>query len=195
MLLEFATFLLVVQVFALESLSLMISHEEKERYLSAEPAVCPICGAHLQGHGWRNRYVAGLNGCILIIVHRKRCPHCKMTFTLLPRGLHSMRIYDVETIAMSIRSFLEAGHYINSIHVSKTLRKSWTKAFLKRNSQGEAKCRDELLGILGNAQNAFLAAPLALRELAKGEIRSRQNLERYRVPHPRLLLGLRIPSG
>ena len=187
--------MLVVQVFGLESISLMIGQEEKERYLSAEPAACPICGAHLQGHGWRNRYVAGLNGCILILVHRKRCPNCKMTFTLLPKGLHSMRVHDVETIYTAIRSFFEAGHYINSISVSKSLRKSWTKAFLKRNGQGEARGKDELIEMLGNAHNAFLAAPLALKELAKGEIWSRQNLERYRVPHHRLLLGLCIPSG
>lgn len=144
MLLEFATFLLVVQVFGKESTVIAITQTEREKYLSAEPDVCPICGAHLQGHGWRNRYVAGPNGCILILVHRRRCPNCKMTFTLLPKGLHSMRIYDVDIMVTAIRSFLEMGRYINSIAIAKPLRKSWTKAFLKRNSQGEAKGKEEL---------------------------------------------------
>ena len=118
-----------------------------------------------------------------------------MTFTLLPKGLHSMRIYDVDTIVTAIRSFLEMGRYINSIAIEKSLRKSWVNAFLKRNSQGEAKGKDELLAILDKAKNAFLAAPLSLMHLAREEIVSRQNLERYRVPHHRLLLGLCIPSG
>jgi transposase-like protein len=195
MLLEFATFLLVVQVFGQDSIAIAITQAEREKYLSAEPGVCPICGAHLQGHGWRNRYVAGLNGCFMILVHRKKCPSCKMTFTLLPKGLHSMRIYDVDTIVTAIRSFLEMGRYINSIAIEKSLRKSWVNAFLKRNSQGEAKGKDELLAILDKAKNAFLAAPLSLMHLAREEIVSRQNLERYRVPHHRLLLGLCIPSG
>lgn len=195
MLLEFASFLLVVQVFGLESIAIAITQEEKRKYLSTEPETCPICGVHLQGHGWRNRYVVGQNGSILILVHRKRCPSCKMTFTLLPKGLHSMRTYDVDIIATAIRSFLETGHYINSIAVAKPLRKAWVRAFLKRNSQGEAKGKDELHAILDKAQNAFLAAPLSLMHLAREEIVSRQNLERYRVPHHKLLLGLCIPSG
>lgn len=195
MLLEFASFLLVVQVFGQESLAIAITNAEKDKYRSSEPEVCPICKAHLQGHGWRDRYVVGLNGCILILVHRKRCTNCKMTFTLLPEGLHSLRTYDVDIIATAIRSFLETGRYINSIAVAKPLRKSWVKAFLKRNSQGEAKDRDELLAILGKAQNAFFSAPLSLMLLAREEIVSRQNLERYRIPHHKLLLGLCIPSG
>ena len=195
MLLEFASFLLVVQVFGQESLAIAITKADKDRYLSSEPEVCPICKAHLQGHGWRYRYVVGLNGCILILVHRKRCSSCKMTFTLLPKSLHALRTYDVGIIATAIRSFLETGRYINSIAVAKPLRKSWVKAFLKRNSQGEVQDRNELLAILDKTQNAFFATPLSLAHLKREEVLSRQNLERYRVPHHRLLLGLCIPSG
>ena len=195
MLLEFASFLLVVQVFGQESLAIAITQAEKDKYLSFEPETCPICKARLQGHGWRDRYVVGLNGCILILVHRKRCPSCKMTFTLLPKSLHALRTYDADIIATVIRSFLETGRYINSIAVAKSLRKSWVAAFLKRNSQGEAKGKDELLAILDKAQNAFFATPLSLMHLVREEIVSRQNLERYRIPHHRLLLGLCIPSG
>jgi len=108
-----------VQVFGQESLAIAITKAEKEKYLSSEPDVCPVCRSPLQGHGWRERYVVGLNGCILILVHRKRCPSCKMMFTLLPKSLHFLRTYDVDIIATVIRYFLETGRYINSIAVAK----------------------------------------------------------------------------
>lgn len=196
MLLEFASFLLVVQVFGQGSTT-AVSIEEKQRetYLSTEPKACPICAANLHGHGWRNRYVAGLDGCMLILVHRKRCPECRMTFTLLPKGLHAFRIHDVHTISKAIRSYLEMGRYINAIPISKPLRKSWVKAFLHRQSHGERRSRDELLAIFGERPDAFFSAPLCLRKLGLGEVVSRQNLERYRFPHHRLLLGLAMACG
>jgi hypothetical protein len=118
-----------------------------------------------------------------------------MTFTILPKGLHFMRIYDVQSITGAIRSYLETGKYTHSIPIAKSVRKSWLNAFLKRNSQGEAKGKESLLEILDKTQDAFMAAPLALIKLARDEIISRQNLERFRVPHHRLFLGISSSSG
>ena len=195
MLLEFATFFLIMQVFSPEPKVLTIEKSERDRYLALEPSVCPICRSPLQGHGWRCRYVAIVGGWLLIMVHRKRCPACKMTFTLLPKGVHALRLYDVQTIVATISSYLETGRYLNSIPLSKSLRKQWVKAFLRRNADEGCKDNKQLLKILEQTANAFLAAPLALKRLTQSDIFTRQNLERYKVPHQRLRLGLCIPSG
>ena len=195
MLLEFATFLLVLQVFGEHALVRTIPDEERERYLLTEPRICPICGANLHGHGWRDRCANVLNASLLILMHRKRCPQCRMTFTLLPKGLHFMKNFDVLSIAGAIRSFLETGSHATSIPIARSVRECWLRTFLKRNSQGEAKTRESLLEILEKNQDAFLAAPLALIKLARDEIVSRQSLERFRVPHHRLFLGISSSPG
>jgi len=46
---------------------------------------CPACKVMLHGHGWRRRYfINDALESLQIWIHRKLCPCCWRTYTLLP---------------------------------------------------------------------------------------------------------------
>lgn len=162
-----------------------------ELYIRAEPTVCPICGCHLHGHGWRLRYQVDACGrSMTIALHRRLCSGCRMSFTLLPRGVHAFKSHSAGAVLEAIRSFIEHGRHCNCIAASKHLRKQWFRRFLISSFQGVAQSCERMLGGLKAVAGAFISPPRGLVLLKRSELLSRQHLEHLRAPHQKLLLGI-----
>ena len=123
---------------------------------------CPVCHNHLHGHGWRTRFCQDSSrSCYRIWIHRKYCPHCRNTFTLLPKILHALKIYTLQTI-LNVLSFKVAfGHFTTTIDVPASLQRIWYRQFVKR-------CRMKTdfpdLGLSLN-ESPIIACPLSLHEI------------------------------
>lgn len=123
---------------------------------------CPVCHNHLHGHGWRTRFCQDSSrSCYRIWIHRKYCPRCKNTFTLLPKILHALKIYTMQRI-LNVLSFKVAfGHFTTTIDVPASLQRIWYRQFVKR-------CRMKTdfpdLGLSLN-ESSIIASPLSLHEI------------------------------
>lgn len=114
-----------------------VKSDEGKPYSRTESLVftCVICGYRLHGHGWRERIVYDEdNQQVIIWVHRKRCPSCGQTYTLLPLGVHAFMRHVVAVITAVIDSFLETRHLVHRISgwVDLRLRRIWVRNFLLR---------------------------------------------------------------
>lgn len=95
--------------------------------------ICPVCKSRLHGHGWRSRFCQdGSRSCFSIWIHRKYCPHCRNTYTLLPEILHVLKIYTLQTILNVLNFKVSFGHFTSTIDVPSGLQRIWYRQFLKR---------------------------------------------------------------
>lgn len=152
---------------------------------------CICCGHKLHGHGWRLRYYIDVHGvAIRIWIHRKRCPECKMTYTILPKWVHIFKIYCVETIRNVLEAAARTGHLGNHQPVSRPLQRIWKRQFVQRACiENNTNTSESLLQKLAATPSNYLAAPLSIRVLTK-PLSGKLGLRFYRKPgsHQRLLL-------
>ncbi len=89
---------------------------------------CPLCGLTLHGHGWRKRYYIDVDFLVLQIwVHRKICPNCRITFTLLPNWVHTLKQYSVLLIKRVLEFKIEHNYFSSRFRVAKFIQKKWYK--------------------------------------------------------------------
>ena len=95
--------------------------------------VCPVCGRHMHGHGWRSRFAQDCQGSSFRIwIHRKCCRHCHLTFTFLPKILHVLKIYTLQVILDVLRHKVESGTFSSRFRVSVRLQRIWYLQFRRR---------------------------------------------------------------
>lgn len=149
---------------------------------------CPVCHSHLQGHGWRRRYLQdGADTCRTIWIHRKRCPVCGRTYTLLPGIIHVLKLYTLETIVKVLSHRLEKGHFTRRIPVPVRLQSIWFGQFMRRSRSG-TNFPD--LGMILSSGDQSLASPVSLRKL-DNPVNPACALTRQVKPHHPLVLLLR----
>lgn len=94
---------------------------------------CPFCSSHLQGHGWRQRHLeSGPRAFILVWVHRKRCPRCGRTYTLIPEGMAAVAQYPLERIGEALSYRHRIGHCSKSLGIPVPTQKRWWRRFTAR---------------------------------------------------------------
>lgn len=115
--------------------------------------LCPFCARELHGHGWRTRYYCNEQGeTLLIHIHRKLCPECRVSFTILPKGVHPWKIHSTATIKNVIEERITGGSFPAQSYkyVSRSLKGSWWRSFLIR-------CRIEKSAMTYEEHHSFLA--------------------------------------
>ena len=74
---------------------------------------CAYCSHHLHGHGWRKRYVREEDGnTIQVYIARLKCPYCKKTYTVIPRGMVAFRSVSTSLIKKLLDKYYEIGHFV-----------------------------------------------------------------------------------
>lgn len=123
---------------------------------------CPVCHNHLHGHGWRTRFCQDSSrSCYKIWIHRKYCPQCKNTFTLLQKILHALKMYTLQTILNVLSFKVTFGHFTTTIEVPASLQRVWYRQFVKR-SRLKTDFPDLREGI---KQSQVIASPLTLHQI------------------------------
>ena len=152
---------------------------------------CICCGHKLHGHGWRLRYFIDCNGIsIRIWIHRKLCPDCKMTYTLLPTWIHIFKLYSVKTIRRVLEAAIINGHLGNQQPVSRPLQRVWKTQFIQRACiENNTYTNESLLKKLHTHMGSCIASPLSIRLLSCAFI-GKMGARFYRKAgaHHRLLL-------
>lgn len=99
---------------------------------------CAYCGRRLQGHGWRIRsYLdAKLRWCP-IWVHRRRCPGCERTTTILPSWVHIFKQFSVETILETLSYRITKGVFPRIAGLSGYVQRMWWRPFIARHQHRE----------------------------------------------------------
>lgn len=94
---------------------------------------CPVCGRHMHGHGWRSRVVQdSASTSFRIWIHRKLCPNCGLTCTLLPKTLHALKFYTLDLIIKVLTSIGKLGHCDSRIEVPLKMQRIWYGQYRKR---------------------------------------------------------------
>lgn len=94
---------------------------------------CPVCSRHLHGHGWRKRHLEEEGGrFILVWVHRKKCPGCGMTCTLIPEGMAAVSQYTLGRIREALYYRSSHGHCTKKLQIPVTTQKRWWRNFTVR---------------------------------------------------------------
>jgi len=94
---------------------------------------CAHCNQRLHGHGWRRRYFLDKAlDAVVLWIHRKLCPLCKTTYTLLPTWMHAFKIFSVETILETLTYKLKRGRFCSFNGISGYLQRQWFTHFVKR---------------------------------------------------------------
>lgn len=94
---------------------------------------CAHCNRKLHGHGWRRRYFLDKDLTPEVLwIHRKLCPLCKTTYTLLPTWMHVFKIFSVETIVAVLKYKAKWGRFCSFNGISGYLQRQWFKHFDKR---------------------------------------------------------------
>ena len=104
-------------------------------------------------------------------VHRKRCPKCRHTYTLIPQFVHVLKTYDNETIVNVLEHKIQTKKFGFSDLVSPKLQRIWFKQFITR-----CKIRsnfENLVDIL-KSSSSIIAAPMNLKIL-----QSRNQVRRF----------------
>lgn len=94
--------------------------------------VCPVCGKHLHGHGWRQRFAQDPENTYRVWIHRKLCPGCGTSFTLLPSILHALKLYTLRTIIQVLSYRVAENHFTSRIRVPVKLQRVWFLLYHKR---------------------------------------------------------------
>lgn len=94
---------------------------------------CPCCSSHLHGHGWRKRHLEKEPGrFIQVWIHRKRCPHCRRTYTLIPEGMAAIAQYPLERIREALCYRAVHGNCTVRLHIPTRTQKRWWRNFMLR---------------------------------------------------------------
>lgn len=157
---------------------------------------CPICFTHLHGHGWRQRYMhVGGRQFSFIWVHRKLCPKCRRTYTLVPKDMSSVFPYALVEVCEALLSRMAKGHFTSKLDVPRETQKRWWQNFMQRlrAAGGMFPGREEMEGaardlhpfsVLGACCLAF-RNPAELRAIEGWRARSHHQL--------RLVMSLGMP--
>ena len=79
---------------------------------------CPYCSRRLYGHGWRKRHLEKEKGVFVSIwIHRKRCPFCRKTYTIIPEGMGAVVQYPLDRIREALAYISEHGHCSKSLRI------------------------------------------------------------------------------
>lgn len=126
--------------------------------------VCPVCGGHLHGHGWRSRFAQDSEDTSFRVwIHRKCCRHCHLTFSLLPKILHVLKIYTLKTIIGVLSFRLERGHFSRALKVPVKLQRIWFMQFRRRmRLETDFPC---LKAALQDKDSQILSSPVGLTEI------------------------------
>jgi hypothetical protein len=151
---------------------------------------CPCCGSMLHGHGWRQRYLIDCEYQVhRIWIHRKLCPNCCMSYTLLPTWVHAFKCFSVELIRAVLSRALETGHLGNHFQVSRSLQRQWKRQFIIQASTQTNLSGQQLLESLSTwGYGSCLTAPAVLRVLTcrlKGKMHALTHMSKS---HQRLFL-------
>ena len=113
----------------------------------------PACRVKLHGHGWRRRYFINDSlESLQIWIHRKLCPCCRRTYTLLPSWVHALKLFALETITRMLSHRAEKGRFKTTLGISGYLQRLWWKGWSDRaRSDGEAS---DLCSVLADQQAA-----------------------------------------
>jgi hypothetical protein len=151
---------------------------------------CAHCNQKLHGHGWRRRYFqdTAVNTMVLWI-HRKLCPMCKTTYTLLPTWIHAFKIFSVETIVATLAYKLKWGRFCSSNGISGYLQRQWYNYFVMRSRVSEDFADQYHLVDESSVVRSCLAAKLSL-VIVKTVPVSRMAWYLNRPTHQRLYLYL-----
>ena len=152
---------------------------------------CVCCRHRLYGHGWRQRhFIDGALDEMRIWVHRKLCPHCHMSYTLVPTWIHVFKCYGVEIIRKVLSAACQTGHLGNGIRVSRSLQRIWVKQFHSRVSV-ETNVREaaSLLAEMSTIPGSCLASALGTSILER-PLRGKMDAFSYKKQgaHQRLIL-------
>lgn len=94
---------------------------------------CIFCNHLLHGHGWRKRYFIDQSlSSMQVWLHRKFCPCCGKTFTLLPSWVHAFKLFSLETICLLLGYKLQKGHFNTVLGVSGYLQRTWWRSYSHR---------------------------------------------------------------
>lgn len=154
--------------------------------------VCPICLHNLHGHGWRKRYFVDVDLIALQIwIHRKYCPKCRSSYTLLPRWVHALKLYSVSLIKKVLAFKIEHNYFSAKFGAPKFLQKIWFKRFIhKARSFRDHYTKADLHDQVKTSIDSVLVAPAVVKVLPESD-NSKMSIQQLRVPHQRLLLFLR----
>ncbi len=157
---------------------------------------CICCGRKLHGHGWRQRYFEDIDQQSLRLwIHRKLCPGCGITYTLLPKWVHTFKLHSVALIRRVLHMAFCTGHVGNQLRVSRPLQRLWKAQYIQRSSALENQLDpSRLVGQILKEPGSCLTSPPGLHELTTPLMGKMQAMQ-YKPPgaHHRLLLF--IPSG
>ena len=94
---------------------------------------CPYCSRRLYGHGWRKRHLEKEKGVFVSIwIHRKRCPDCRKTYTIIPEGMGAVVQYPLDRIREALAYISEHGHCSKSLRIPSPTQKRWWLNFTAR---------------------------------------------------------------
>ena len=122
---------------------------------------CTFCRTRLHGHGWRKRYyITDSLSSLQLWIHRKLCPCCRKTYTLLPVWVHAFKLFSLETICRILACRIEKGHFSTILGISGYLQRRWWKGYSDR-SRCESDFPDHglLFSHLKSTLRGCLAAP------------------------------------
>lgn len=153
---------------------------------------CVFCHHKLHGHGWRKRYSidATLNS-FQIWIHRKICPCCGTTYTLLPQWVHAFKLFSLETICRIIEHRIQSDHFGSSLGISGFLQRQWWKGCDARSrTTTDFPGLKETFQSLRKRFGGILASPLSVN-IAQDMPPSLMALSLLHRPHQRLYLYVR----
>ena len=150
---------------------------------------CTFCRIRLHGHGWRKRYyITESLSSLQLWIHRKLCPCCRKTYTLLPLWLHAFKLFSLETIHRILAYRIEKGHFNTSLGISGHLQRRWWKGYSDRSRSGsDFPDHDQLFPHFKAALRGCLAAPPSVRIVQDRSI-SLMGLRLLNPSHQRLYL-------
>jgi hypothetical protein len=175
----------------------VLNSESEHPTVSLFPQMyCPCCGCNLHGHGWRQRYlVDGENHEYSIWIHRKRCPRCSTTYTLLPKWVHAFKCYTVVVIKAVLNALFDSGHLGNHLQVNRTLQRQWRAQYVRRASiLGNCYGKKDLEQFLQSYPGSCITSPLKL-QLLTHRMNGRMEARVYKPPGPHHHLFLFVPCG
>ena len=69
---------------------------------------------------------------VSIWIHRKRCPFCRKTFTIIPEGMGAVVQYPLDRIKEVLAYISEHGHCSKSLLIPSQTQKRWWRNFTAR---------------------------------------------------------------
>ncbi len=156
---------------------------------------CPLCSHTLHGHGWRKRYFIDVDLVALQIwIHRKICPQCLMTFTLLPPWVHALKLFSVSLIKKVLEFKIQHNHFSSKFGVAPFVQKKWYRRLIhKARTHCDFYNKEDLHNQITTSINSLLVAPLFIKVLPQYG-NSKMSIQLLQVPHQRLLLFLQPGS-